>query len=171
MKTQIMGKDRVLFVAQCDNLEGEQIASAMEALYAAGAKNVQLLSTITKKGRPGYVFLIDGDESAANSIEQTILTEIGVTGWHRIAAWHRYVKVNVLSKNLKLITHRGNFSTEILYKKSSADPERVRPEFESCRKVRSALADLGIHVSFPLIRQKLIEAFSEEDELKTIVIQ
>ena len=170
MKTQIMERERILFLVQCDTLEGEQIAPAMDALYAAGAKNVQLLSTITKKGRPGYVFLIDGDEPSADSIEQAILTEIGVTGWHRIAAQHRYVKVSVLGRNVTLVTRLGDFSAEVLYKQSSADPDRVRPEFESCRKARSLLAERGICVSFPLIRQKLIEAFSKEEQ-PTIVIQ
>ncbi len=83
---QILQKERLLFLVQCDNLEGEQAAPAMESLYEAGAKNVQLLSSLTKKGRPGYVFLIDGDEASADAIESVIVKELGVTGWHRIGA-------------------------------------------------------------------------------------
>ena len=35
------------------------MGSVIEYLYDAGACNVQVIPTITKKNRPGYLFLID----------------------------------------------------------------------------------------------------------------
>ncbi|MCR5134037.1 MAG: LarC family nickel insertion protein [Clostridiales bacterium] len=166
---QILQKERLLFLVQCDNLDGEQIAPAMESLYEAGVKNVQLLSSLTKKGRPGYVFLIDGDEASADAVESVILKELGVTGWHRIGAQHRYVAVDILRRTVQLQTVQGTQTAEVLYKQSSADPQRIRPEYESCRKIRALLAEQGVFVSLPLVRQKLTEAFTEDaDGRKTL---
>ena len=167
---QILQKERLLFLVQCDNLDGEQIAPAMESLYEAGVKNVQLLSSLTKKGRPGYVFLIDGDEASADAVESVILKELGVTGWHRIGAQHRYVPVDILRRTVQFQTAQGLQSVEVLYKQSSADPQRIRPEYESCRKIRVLLTEQGISVSLPLVRQKLTEVFTEDpDDFRALV--
>ena len=52
-------KDGQVFMVQVDHLSGEQIGQSIGRFYAVGASNVQVISAITKKNRPSYVFFID----------------------------------------------------------------------------------------------------------------
>ena len=42
-------KEAVLFLVQVDHLSGEILGDVVDSFYAAGAKNVQIISSITKK--------------------------------------------------------------------------------------------------------------------------
>ncbi|MCK5418002.1 MAG: DUF111 family protein, partial [Desulfobacterales bacterium] len=54
-------KSRLIF-AQIDHIPGDVLGFAMERLMELGAKNVQLIPTITKKNRPGNIMIIDVDD-------------------------------------------------------------------------------------------------------------
>ena len=95
-------KPRILIMAMCDNITGEAAGESFDHLYQAGAKNVQIMNTITKKNRPGYLYVIDCDEQSVGSIEDILITEIGTTGWHRINSEHCYTDVEYLKKILLL---------------------------------------------------------------------
>ena len=84
----IYTKTGLLFVIQVDHLSGEIIGDLIESFYSAGAKNVQVISTITKKNRPAYMIVVDGNEASADEIERVIVEECGSSGWHRISTKH-----------------------------------------------------------------------------------
>ena len=54
----------MLLLVQIDDRSGEVLGNALEELMSLGARNVQLLSSVTKKGRPGHVLLIDLEPAA-----------------------------------------------------------------------------------------------------------
>ncbi len=71
-----------------------------------GAHNVQLLSSITKKGRPGYVLLIDMTVKIRSEIEELLLAEFNITGWHYLTSHHCYRTVQQSEKNLNLYINK-----------------------------------------------------------------
>lgn len=157
-------KPRWLLVVQCDSISGENAGFALHALYEAGAMNVQILNTIAKKNRPGFLFLIDADEETLNAVEACILREIGVTGWHRLPSEHRYVAVDVVKKNAVIAVGEARFEFVIERKRSSADPTHIRPEYDCCVRLQTELGQKGRLVSLPLIRQKIAQAFADGTE-------
>lgn len=169
---EVSNKPRKLFVVQSDNINGEGAGAALEALYKAGAKNVQIISTITKKNRPGYLFVVDGDERSTAAIQEVILHELQVTGWHELPSNHCYVSVTEEEKDVRITVGEKQFTERIARKLSSADPEIIRPEYESCRRIQELLLkECGQSVSLALISQKLVQAFDSRDVIPEIVIK
>ena len=54
-----------------------------------------------KKGRPGYLMFIDTPHEAQEDVENLLITELGVFGWHMLVSKHVHVKVETLE--IKLI--------------------------------------------------------------------
>lgn len=71
-------------VTNLDDVTGETLAHASEALMAAGARDVCALPCTMKKGRPAYQLQALADEALLPSIEATLLREtpaIGLRKW------------------------------------------------------------------------------------------
>lgn len=84
-------------------MDGEIIGSVIDSFYEAGAKNVQIVTAVTKKNRPSYMIFVDAREKDADAIEQVIVEECGSSGWHRIETCHRYTNVSILKKILPYV--------------------------------------------------------------------
>lgn len=84
-------KGLIIFV-QVDHLSGEEIAWAMEALNRPGVYNRHIISTVTKKNRPGYVMLLDIDPDQEENIAEVIYEHLGVYGYHRLESQHVHQK-------------------------------------------------------------------------------
>jgi len=79
----------LLILAQVDHACGDVISSVMEQLSTAGARNVHLVPSLTKKGRPGYLLYVDVPEDCLEAVERLLSVELGVLGWRLLAAEHR----------------------------------------------------------------------------------
>ena len=85
-----------LIIVQIDHLSGEMMGEIWGQLSSKGAKNVQLLSTLTKKGRPGQLLLIDISPEKISELEEFLVSELGVNGWHRLLTEHVHVEIDCL---------------------------------------------------------------------------
>jgi uncharacterized protein (DUF111 family) len=79
----------LLILAQVDHACGDVISTVMEQFSTAGARNVHLVPSLTKKGRPGYLLYIDVPEDCLEAVERLLSVELGVLGWRILAAEHR----------------------------------------------------------------------------------
>lgn len=150
-------------MAMCDNITGEAAGESFDSLYRAGAKNVQLMNTITKKNRPGYLYIIDCDERCADSIEEVLIREIGTTGWHRINSEHCYTDVEYLKKNITFEYADRKVTMEICCKYSPNVPEPYRIEREYLEKLSDNIKSLlRIKLSKQRLSQLALEAFQNE---------
>jgi uncharacterized protein (DUF111 family) len=82
-----------LVSVQVDHLSGEMLGEIWKQLSSKGAKNVQFLSTLTKKGRPGHVLLVDIPPERMNELEDFLVSDLGVCGWHRLLSGHVHVGI------------------------------------------------------------------------------
>lgn len=149
----------ILFV-QTDHISGEIIGSAIDDLYKAGAFNVQVLSSVTKKNRPGYLFFIDVAVDYNPKIEAIIINELGATGWHRMESDHRHVGTRVIQHTVVFETPNGAVSLPVNIKVLKDLPERMRPEHADCLRLREALSQNGLHLSLNEITQAIIRQAS-----------
>ena len=157
---QIKSKPRKFLVVQTDHITGEDAGAAISALYAAGAKNVQVIPAVTKKNRTGYIFLIDSGEESLDKLRKSVISNLGSTGWHEIPTEHFYTAVDTETKTAVVETPEGSFDVYITRKISAENPELIRPEFSCCEEIKERLLlEFGITASLDLIKQKVIMAF------------
>ena len=157
-------KPRILIVAMCDNITGEAVGESFDNLYGAGAKNVQIMNTITKKNRPGYLYIIDCDEQCIDSIEEVLIREIGTTGWHRINSEHCYTDVECLKKNIVFSYEGRTITEEAACKYSPNVPEPYRIERECLEVLQEKIEDLlKLRISKQRLSHLLTQAFQNEE--------
>jgi len=78
----------LLLVFQIDHLSGEEIGWILETGQISGLRNRQLIPTLTKKGRPGYILLLDVDPKFEVEAIQAVSTYLPVFGYHRLGTQH-----------------------------------------------------------------------------------
>ena len=70
--------EQILILAQVDDASGEVLQDVAERLHAAGARNLQVLASLGKKGRPGHVLLIDVDADLEQQVAAVLGIELGL---------------------------------------------------------------------------------------------
>lgn len=63
-----------------DDVSGEVLGYLMEKLYSAGALDVQILPSVTKKNRPGYVIIVLSKLGSEKELAETLMRETGSLG-------------------------------------------------------------------------------------------
>lgn len=133
-------KARLLFV-QADHVSGEVTGFAVGRIMELGAHNVQLISSITKKNRPGNIFIIDTDDKHEGVISQFLAKELKVSGYHRIDTSHIFQRVTFSRKKLTIRTNgKGRtFHCEIKIIGDLSNPLSIDIEHDALVKLQKAL--------------------------------
>ena len=92
----------ILLMAQIDDAPGELLGSVIQQMSEMGAKNVQLLSSFGKKGRPGYVLLIDINAEDETDFAVLLAAELGIWGYRVLESQHKHFDVRHYSTQLEL---------------------------------------------------------------------
>jgi len=93
-------KKACLLFAQVDHVSGEVTGFAIGRIMELGARNVQLVSSITKKNRPGSIIIIDTDDAKEGAIARFLARELKVSGYHRIDTLHVFQQITIQQRNL-----------------------------------------------------------------------
>lgn len=153
-------KKGLLFFIQVDHLSGEVLGDVIDSFYQAGAKNVQIFSTITKKNRPAHVIMVDATEATAAAIEEVIVEECGSSGWHRIDSCHRHTDVTYMSQPVVIHLKDTSFEFVIKGKQISDDRQLIRPEYDSCVQLRDELKKHQKSISLRRLQSLLSQVFN-----------
>jgi uncharacterized protein (DUF111 family) len=157
-------KQGVLLYAQIDHLSGEAIGPTIEMFYDSGASNVNVVSSITKKNRPGYIMFIDCLSDNLEKLENILARELGVSGWHRITTLHEYLAVQCVKQTITVIFDGGQFEFTAEGKIINNDYINIRPENQNCLSFKKRLAESGILLSLSEIYQRLYQVLVVEDQ-------
>ncbi len=157
-------KEGVLLMVQVDHLDGESIGDMIDHFYDNGARNVQVINTITKKNRPGYLILIDVGPDCVEALETLIIRECGSGGWHRINTEHRHTTLEAAVKDVTIKTPLGEYEFHAEGKIIGENLQEVRPEYESCRKLKELIKEKeGRIITIARARQALAEVLRREE--------
>lgn len=135
-----------------DDASGEIIGYAMEKI-AEKALDVSAMPAIGKKGRPAVLIRAIAKFSHAEEVARTMMNETGSIGVRIIPVYHRMIAPRE-KKELTLELFGKEFKIRV--KKSNADGEILKPEFEDVRKVAEEL-DMPITTVYREILKKLGE--------------
>jgi uncharacterized protein (DUF111 family) len=103
-----MKQDGLILITQIDHMTGEDIGQAMEALNHPAIGNRNLISTMTKKGRMGYLLFLDLEPEAETEIGRLLFETFGTHGYHRIQTQH--VSQETVIEEIDLVIERGQGS-------------------------------------------------------------
>src|ERR1700690_2367476 len=135
-------KARLLF-AQVDNVSGEVTGFAVGRIMELGAHNVQIITSITKKNRPGNIFIIDTDDKHERVISEFLARELKVSGYHRIEPSHIFQRLTPSQKTLVIRTNgkRRMFHCDIKIIGDPADPLSIDVEHDDLVKLQKVLRE------------------------------
>lgn len=152
-----------MFLVQVDHLSGECVGHSIESLYQAGAANVQVMATITKKNRPAYLYLIDCRIENEEKIETTIINELGTGGWHRIETVHRYLKNQILKRKISVSSKSHDF--EFVIEGKEIDGGQVRPEYDNVVKLKTLISEkFNQTIGFNKLYNLVVAVFLDEQK-------
>jgi uncharacterized protein (TIGR00299 family) protein len=77
---RVPGQPVVLLEANVDDVTGETLAFAVEALLAAGAHDAWITPIVMKKGRPAHTVSVLADPSVAPALRAVLVRETGTMG-------------------------------------------------------------------------------------------
>lgn len=163
-----MEKRSRIIIAQVDHLSGEVLGFAIEKIMACGARNVQLIPTITKKNRPGSLVIIDTDETCEGEVARFLVQELKITGYHRIEASHVFQRVAFESRTLRVSTNGrcATFNCEIKVIGGPSAPLAMDIEHDCLVAVREAIEkDLGCLVSLSDLRMMIESRLKENGDI------
>jgi pyridinium-3,5-bisthiocarboxylic acid mononucleotide nickel chelatase len=89
-------------MAQVDDAPGELLGYVVQELARVGATNVQLLSSLGKKGRPGYVLLVDIDAEDEPDVAGLLVGELGIWGYRVLESQHKHFEIKHHRTQLEL---------------------------------------------------------------------
>jgi pyridinium-3,5-bisthiocarboxylic acid mononucleotide nickel chelatase len=138
-----MNKKARLLFAQVDHVSGEVTGFAVGRIMELGAHNVQIISSITKKNRPGNIFIIDTDDKHEGVISEFLARELKVTGYHRIETSHIFQRVLLSKKKLtiRLAGKKISFQCEIKIIGDPSDPLSIDVEHDALVRLQKVLRE------------------------------
>lgn len=139
---------------QCDDSSGEVVGHALDELLELGARNVQMLSSHTKKGRPGMVLLLDLDARLESEVATYLAAELGIWGYHVLETKHRHFDVAVETRCVTLRCGSGQRSRDVRCKlfRHGGRLLRVKLEHDDALRLLALARDLDSVCSLEELR-------------------
>ncbi len=139
-------------LVQVDDRSGETVGHALEELVGMGVRNVQLLSSHTKKGRPGMVLLLDLDGELETPVAAYLAAELGAWGYHVLAATHRHFDVTLVERRVTAVCGEQRATLTVRCKLFHQDGVLLRVEARARRCPGVAAVRAGVRRRLPARR-------------------
>lgn len=167
-----MSKGVSLLMAQVDDVPGETLANFVSRAESFGAKNVQLLSSVTKKGRPGYVVLLDVPAEQESEAGLLLGEELGVWGYRVLAAEHRHFDIERIVVAVSLTVDQVHEEIEMRAKIVRADGRRLRvkAEHDDLAAACETLRERGQSVPLAALKSAIETRLYENDTLRAMSV-
>jgi uncharacterized protein (DUF111 family) len=150
----------LLLLVQVDDATGETLQHTAQQILAAGARNVQVLASLTKKGRPGNVCLIDLPAEREEDVALLLGTELGVWGYRVLEARHRHFHITVEER--RVLSGGLAHSVRCKYIRKGDRLLAVKAEHDDLVRLQASLAQHGGHVALKRLRA-LVETAAIQD--------
>jgi len=144
----------LLLMVQVDDAPGELLGEILRQLAEMGAKNVQLLSSLAKKGRPGYVLMIDILADQETEVAALLAGELGVWGYRVLHSDHKHFGIERHDTVLEIAAGDSVESFPIRLKRILNDGQflRVKAEHDEMSGICAALRAKGYSVRIAVLK-------------------
>jgi uncharacterized protein (DUF111 family) len=154
----MMKKSAKLLLLQIDHLSGEEVGYLIDSLYAWRAQNVQVISTLTKKNRPGCIVLVDMGSEKETRLMEALAREFGIAGGHRIDTTHCHHPVSSIHRKIRVRKDGREVQTAIRCKRIGPrkKPLHFRLEHEDLSRLKECLQrELGVAIPLSTLRRDI----------------
>jgi uncharacterized protein (DUF111 family) len=147
----------LLILAQVDDATGEVLQDVSERLRTAGARNVQILASVGKKGRPAHVLLIDAPAQKEDDLAALLAAELGVWGYRVLESRHRHFDIGVQGKLVAVALGEDTVELEVDYKRIEHQGRllAIKVEHDHLTRLRALLASRGREIGLRRLRTAL----------------
>jgi len=143
-----------LLMAQVDDVPGELMGEFIARAEALGARNVQVVSSLTKKSRPAYLIYLDVPAALESAAGRLLGAELGCWGYRVLSAEHHHFEIKRCT--LSLTVHRGGVTQRATIRiKTIADgdePLRMKAEHDDLASVCAALRAAGVELPLAVLK-------------------
>lgn len=139
----------LLLMAQVDDVSGEVMGEFIRRASAVGAKNVQVIPSITKKNRPGYVVYVDTPASLEPEFAELFGAELGTWGYRVIAAEHRHFDIERVDVGVTVQARDFERRFDLRTKRISQPGvfTRIKAEYDDLSQICGTLREAGIPIA------------------------
>jgi uncharacterized protein (TIGR00299 family) protein len=130
-----MGTDKVsILETNVDNVTGEVLGHTFQNLMTAGALDVTVIPTVSKKNRPGHLLRVITKPENSGKVSEAIIRETGTLGVRVLPYVHRNlaerkiipIEIEITGEKYKIDIKVGLIAEEII---------SIAPEYEDARSI------------------------------------
>ena len=150
-----------LVLVQLDHVAGDIVASAIDRICALGVKNVNLVPSLTKKGRPGYLLFIDVPEGLIDHVAEVLSMDLGVLGMRVLDGEHRTFPFRCVDQEVDICVGDNVIHLNVPVKLVGAGEKGVLAsvEHDFCVQLRTRLhQDHDIDVPLTVLKSSVVAA-------------
>lgn len=119
-----------------DDVSGEVLGYLLEKLYEEGALDVQIMPTITKKNRPGYMIFVLCNQGREDKLARILMEESGTLGVRVSTKQMRYASKREIGKvEVSLPGYKGYARVKVSF---TGSVKHVKAEFDDAKKIARA---------------------------------
>lgn len=119
-----------------DDVSGEVLAHTVDKIMSSGAKDISVIPTITKKGRPSHIISVICKPDAVNSLLNLLVSETGTLGV-RVRTSERFVVPRQIL-TMKIRLHNKDFTVRCKIAKTHSKQFKV--EYDDIKKIAEKLS-------------------------------
>ncbi|MBM2851669.1 MAG: hypothetical protein HW420_216 [Candidatus Nitrosotenuis sp.] len=120
-----------------DDVTGEVLAHVIDKMMANGAKDVSLIPTITKKGRPSHIISVICDSDSVNQLLNLLVSETGTLGV-RIRTSDRFLVPRQII-TMKVRINNKVFTIRCKVAKTNSDHKQFKIEYDDIKSISEKL--------------------------------
>jgi hypothetical protein len=117
-----------------DDVSGEVLAHVVDRIMASGAKDISIIPTITKKGRPSHIISVICEPNSVNQILDVLVSETGTLGV-RVRHSDRFVVPRKIV-TIKVRIHDKDFTVRC----KVANSKQFKVEYDDIRSIAKRLS-------------------------------
>ena len=121
-----------------DDISGEVLAHVIDKIMANGAKDVSVIQTITKKGRPSHMISVICDSDSVNRLLNLLVSETGTLGV-RIRTSDRFLVPRQIV-TLKVKINNKTFALRCKVADTNSDHRQFKVEYDDIRSISEKLS-------------------------------
>ncbi|WP_245462484.1 nickel insertion protein [Rhizobium sp. CCGE532] len=158
-------------MTQIDDAPGELLGHVVEKMGEMGAKNVQLLPSLGKKGRPSYVLLVDINAEDEPDFAALLVGDLGVWGYRVLESQHKHFDIRRYRTQLQLTWAGGEVTFPLRIKRILNDGVfmRAKAEHDDLVAIAEQIKD-HLPVSLAVLKAAIETAVGSEDPGETLVV-
>ena len=162
----------LLLMAQVDDVPGELIGEFIQRAVDIGAKNVQVVPSITKKNRPGFIVYVDVAESLENDIAALFGAELGTWGYRIIAAEHKHFEIERFDVQVKICISEIERVFELRAKRISQAGvfTRVKAEYDDISKICRSMREHNQSIAVGELKAAVESALKNDKQATEIAV-